>query len=308
MTSAKATSLRQAIHQHLLRNGPSFAEDVHADLVARGITTARTPGGVRTSLGGSRWCFQLPDKRWELTTRALTGVVLTVRPRSVLRDNVLWTHSDLEPFDSLLVDGSIPLLTGGTAQPGGGSIRTLTGPCGWLPDVAAGELIGLRWTGTALDVFGVDTPVADRPEDLADVRELFARHRRALRRPWDGSEIGLATVLLSVLREVPELFAQPRPPLSEIFPLAAHELRDTRLYLDRERTTTLTLHVPQRVFRELERRAALLGERLEDHATVLLGGASDRLVIDERPAPVWGYDWYEDDESDAVVRPLRSLP
>lgn len=316
MTTYRAATLRDGIHRHLQEHGPATAEEIHAALYASGVTSNPSSSSVRSSLSSSKFCFQHPDKRWDLTSRALTGVVLTVRPRSRLRTNVLWAHADLEPFDQLLVDGSVPLLTGGCATPGSGKIRTLIGPEGWLPDVPPDGLIGLRWTGSLLDVFAVDNPVESSPKALASLRLLFSQHHLSLRTtssyyPYDEKEVLFSSVLISALREVPELFASPQLPLSEIYAMKPAILKDPTVYED-ERTTTLTLDVPRRVHEELVRRAQLLGERLEDHAAVLLGGASDRVVVDrDTQSDLYRYERQGDDsfppENDRVVRPLRIL-
>lgn len=257
---------------------------------------------ARTSLGGCRFAFQLPDQRWDLTTRALAGVVLTVRPRSRLRDNVLWVHRDLEPFDGLLTRDRIPLRSGGSARLGGGQIRTLIGPDGWLPEVPAGELLALRWDGLALDLFAVAQPVST---DLPLVRELLGRHREGLARSY-GPPPEMAAVFISALREAPELFSVPQLPLSEVFPLRTDELTDTSLWEAHRDGRRLTLHLPHRVYDELHRRAELLGEHLADHAAVLLGAATDRVRVatGSRYANEYGYSDYRDDD---VLQPLRSV-
>ena len=294
-------SVRDAIHEHLIAHGPATAEEIHRALLDAGVTSGKTPSSIRTSLGSSRFAFQLPDQRWDLTTRALAGVVLTVRPRSRLRDNVLWVHRDLEPFDGLLTGDTIPLLSGGVARLGGGQIRTLIGPEGWLPDVPPGDLLGLRWTGRALDVFPVDQPVST---DLAPVRDLLRRHLEGLAKPY-GAHPEMATVFVSVLREAPQLFSTPQPPLSEIFSLSIAELSDASAWEAHTDGRRLTLHLPERVYDELQRRAEMLGEHLADHAAVLLGAASDRVKVAVRGR--YEQEYYEAYRDEDVTRPLRSV-
>ena len=298
-------SLRDAIQQHLLAHGPSSADDIHRALIAAEITSAKTPAGVRSSLTGSRFAFQLPDDRWDLTTRALAGVVLTVRPRSRIRHNVLWVHGDLEPFDALLTGDTIPLTSGGLVRRGGGRIRTLIGPDGWLPDVAPGELIALRWNGHALEVFAVDARV---PADATQIQALLRSHLASLRHDRYSTP-SLVTVLLSALREDPELFCTPQLPLSEVFPLPQAELTDTSPWEGQRDGRRLTLHLPHRVYDERERRARLLGEDLADHAAVLLGAASDRVKVEYRAYDLDRYDYRDDPDwlANEVVRPLRSI-
>lgn len=296
--------LREAIHRHLLLHGPSTAEEIHRVLLEDGTTSAKTATGVRQSLAGSPLAFPLPDGRWDLTTRALAGVVLTVRPRSRIRHDTLWVHDDLGPFDSLLTGRRLPLTAGGTAELGGGQVRTLVGPPGWLPDVQPGGLIGLRWTGVALEVFAAE--VAPEHRDVTDLRQLLKRHHVSLKTQYSYRETSLSAVLISALREDPEAFAQPRPPLSEIYPLSAEEVSDTSLWSAPEHAQRLVLEVPRRVHHELVRRAGLLGEPVAHHAAVLLGSAVDRvrLSVSDRWEP-W-HDYRDPDEpTGAAVYPLR---
>jgi hypothetical protein len=307
-------SVREALSEHLLLHGPATAEQLHQALLASGVTTAKTAQGIRTSLDGSRFTFQLADGRWDLTTRILAGVVLTIRPRSRLRDNVLWVHGDLEPFDGLLTPKVIPLLSGGCARLGGGAIRTLIGPDGWLPDLPEGDLLGVRWNGNALDVFAVEQPVPTDAAALAPIRRLLRQHSEGLSRPY-SFRAPLSTVFLSALREAPQLFANPLPPLSELFPLVDRELDDSAVWDSNRDGRPLTLRIPYRVYDELERRAQLLGEDLAEHAAVLLGGASDRVVVkvtSRYDEPYYGHDDDPRDDpeyvpSREVVVPLRSV-
>jgi hypothetical protein len=303
MPTQKQT-LREAIYQFLLTRGPSTAEAIHTTLLAEGVTTYKTPTGVRNALSASALAFQRPDGTWDLTTRALAGVVLTVRLRSRLRDNVLWVHDDLEPFDGLLEGRRIPLASGGTAELGGGQIRTLLGPEGWLPDVPAGHLMALRWTGGALEVFPVE--LAPEAADVTDLRELLRRHANGLHTPYGGT-LRLTTVLLSVLREAPDAFAQPRLPLSEILPWDSMEISDDSAWRADRDAQPLTLRLPRRVHDELARRAGLLGEHVADHAAVLLGAAVDRvrLTVSDRYDQWQDWQSYQEGPDEASVLPLR---
>jgi hypothetical protein len=119
----------------------------------------------------------------------------------------------------------------------------------------------------------------------------------------------MSTVLLSVLREAPDLFAQPRLPLSEILVSEPLELGDTNIWEPHGQARRLTLHLPDRVYDELARRAELLGERLEDHAAVLLGAASDRVRVNLPDTRSYSsYDYGFDPEELGAVRSLRSVP
>ncbi|MCW2669953.1 MAG: hypothetical protein JWO27_1850 [Frankiales bacterium] len=304
MVSRMPSPLTRAVQNHLMLHGPCTVEEIHEALAAQAIMTTRTATGVRNALTGSPFAFRLPDERWDLTSRAMSGVILTVRPRSRLRDSVLWVHRDLEPFDGLLTGREVPLLSGGCARLGGGSeVRTLVGPDGWLPEIPPGGLVGLRWSGHALDVFPIEQPVPTDPAALAPVRDLLRRHSESLSQPHRVKP-ELAAVFLSALREAPELFSQPLPPLSEILPLPEHAFDDTALWEAHRDGRRLTLHLPPRVYDELSRRADLLGEQVPDHAAVLLGAAVDRVqaLVRARHDPPYYEDRYRDDD---VLSPLR---
>ena len=292
------SSLTAAIHEHLLLHGPSTADEIHRALVDQAVTTAKTSSGVRNALSSYQLAFRMPDDRWDLTTRILTGVVLTVRARSRLRDGILWIHQDLEPFDGLLTQPSIPLLTGGSARlGGGGEIRTLVGPQGWLPEISSGDLIALRWTGHTLDVFPVEQTAPVDEQAVALARAVLRRHADSFpSSPHSRPQLG--GIFISALREAPDLFAQPLPPLSEILPLADRELADTSPWEAHRDGRRLTLHLPSRVYDEIDRRSKLLGEALPDHAAVMLGAAVDRakpLLCSDRvdayyEEPYWARD------------------
>ena len=303
--------LASAILDHLTRYGPSTAQELHAALYARGVTTAQTPTSVRNTLCSLRIAFERADERWDLTTRALTGVTLTIRPRSVLRDQVLWVHDDLAPFDGLLPSGDVPLARGGVVRRGGSDVRTFLGPEGWLPTIDAGGLVGLRWNGEALEVSTVD------PKDLPDeaalgaLRDLLCLHRGGLP-AYGGQGPTVSEILLSALREAPDMFTGPLPPLSELFPLPPRVVHETTQWEMHEPGERVTLHLPTRVLEELSRRAGLLGESVPTHAAILLGAAVDRAqrvpVRDDRDyAYSRGYDDYRYDSApyaDDIVRPL----
>ena len=298
------SSLTPAIEEHLRLHGPATADEIHRALVDQAVTTAKTSTGVRNALSSCSLAFRMPDDRWDLTTRILTGVVLTVRARSRLRDGILWIHQDLEPFDGLLGTAAVPLLSGGSARlGGGGEIRTLVGPEGWLPEITPGDLIALRWTGQALDVFALEqtTPIDEHAVALA--RTVLRRHADSLPSTY-RSRPQLGGVFISALREVPDLFAQPLPPLSEILPLSDREFGDTSVWEGHVDGRRLTLHLPKRVYDELERRARLLGEALPDHAGVMLGAACDRakpLLSGARDEPYYEEPYWARD----VVAPMR---
>ena len=298
-------TLSEALRQHLARHGPTTDVELHAALVTAGVTTAKTPQGVRSSLSSSPVTTQLPDGRWDLITRRLAGAVLTVRPRAVLRDDTLWIHGDLEPFT--LLGTRIPLAGGGEVQHRGPEIRTLIGPKGWLPDAAPGQLLALHWDGDALSV----TVLQDEPDParVLRVRELLLLHCPD-HRAYGGPSLTTAAIL-GALQEDPTLLAEPLLPLGELLPLPESFSAETGIWENHVAGRRLTVHVPQRVYGELERRAAMLGDRLSDYAGTLLGAAADRLAVQVDPCSC-RYTQFEPEryastpeESWADVVPLR---
>jgi hypothetical protein len=233
---------------------------------------------------------QRPDGRWDAAVRLLQGQVFTTRPRTS-RDDVVWTHRDLDPLTLL---PTLPLDSGGVLVRGKGQAECWTGPAGWLPALSEGGLLALRWTGTSLSASAVDVPAGDSG-DVRRVREILDRHARLDRHPvWNPRpEVSLARAVLSALVEAPDLFAAPLPPLRELVPLpeglrpcddGAPGTRDARIRV-------VEVPLPERVHGELVRRADLIGERLSEYAALLLGAAADR--VQPGPREYAGYDAYE---------------
>lgn len=276
-------SLIDAILDFLLGAGPTTDAAIHQYLVATGQTKAKTPTGVRSALNGSPLAYRLDDGRWDTTSRRLLGSVFTVRPRSRLRDGVLWVHQDLDPLEAIGIGQGIPLAQGGVVRRGGTEIRTLIGPPGWLPDITPGELLALRWADDGLHlsplakVPDLDDPVVRRTRLLLRAHSLVLAKSHA----WPEPPVGRwGRVVLSALAEDPDLFAQPLPPLSELLPLPQLVLHDPSVWESHGDSRRVTLHLPTRVYDELDRRAGLLGDRLPDFAAMLLGAATDRLQPD----------------------------
>ena len=300
------TSLATAtLLQHLLHEGPCTLEELHQHLLSRGRTKAKTPHTVRTTLISSVLAIELPDGRWDTTLRRLTRSIFTVRPRNRLRERILWVHQDLEPLDALAREHGFALASGGFARSGSTELRTLVGPEGWLPEVDAGEVLGLRWDGRLLHVEGpVDVPALTDPRVLR-ARELLRVHSHVLGRDtWRDPGVGRwSRVILSALQEDPDLFGEPLPPLNELLPLPEVLADDSSLWESHRDGRRITLHLPPRVYDELGRRADLLGDRLVDYAGMLLGAATDRLQpaarcscsYDDEPTPSWARYEPEDD-------------
>lgn len=290
-------ALIDAIRTHLLEHGPASPEELLAALRASGATTAKTPQGISSSLSSSRLTYRRADGTWDLQARRLAGVVLTTRPRSRLADGVLWVHRDLEPFT--LVGKALPLATGGVAQWRGDEVATLVGPRGWLPDTSPHQLLALRWTGSALQVDVVDRVASDVAVRRA--QSVLRDHVTSAGPRYYRSDLptDLCLTVLSALSEVPDLFAEPLPPLRELLPLPERFSAETGVWEAHGDRSTVTVRLPARVYDELSRRAGLLGDDVRDYAALLLGAAADRLTPAEtcrscRYEQDWAYRSWRD--------------
>jgi hypothetical protein len=302
-------SITNALRDHLLTHGPCTDVELHARVVEAGLTKAKTSAGVRSSLQSSHWAVRLPDGRWDVAARRLRGAILTVRPRAVLRDGVLWTHRDLEPFASLYVARALPLASGGTVHRGDSQPETMLGPPGWLPPLSPDGVLGLRWTGTALEVAHLTQLPAVDDARVVRARALFALHATHLTTSYGRPTPDLERIVLSALLEDPDLLREPLPPLSELLPLPEPAFDDPGIWEAHGNHRRVTLHVPTRVYGELERRSRMLGDRLPDYAAMLLGASLDRVtppVTYEEPRSfgAWREEPWEPYEDD-VVRQLR---
>lgn len=289
-----------AASDFLLEHGPLSLDQLHALAVERGLTKAKTPSSLANSLDASSY-IRRPDGRYDTAARLLRGQVFTTRLRSDPVDDVLWTYRDLDPLAAL---PQLPLVGGGALRRGESTAESWMGPPGWLPTTRPGDLLALRWDGTALHIElaqGIDDGSSERAREI---REVLARHARASRRQQYGysyePRTSLTHVVLSALVEDPDLFARPAMPLRELLPLP-EDLRpqDGGGERDPDRTANIVeVPLPLRVHQELARRADLLGERLQDYLTLLLGAAADRVQL---PPPRYDrYVPYDAEDADVV--------
>lgn len=299
-TARMTKAFASAAADFLLEHGPLSLEDLHVLALEHGLTRSKSPTSLAQSLEASAY-IRRPDGRYDAAARLLRGQVFTTRLRAGSQDDVVWTYRDLDPLAAL---PRLPLLTGGEMQRGAGAVESWTGPAGWLPTVAPGALLGLRWNGTTLDAIAADDVPAADSEAARNVREVLARHARAERRYGWSSEPrrSLTHVVLSALVEDASLFASPITPLRELLPLP-EDLRPqdaAGAERDPDRTAAIVeVPLPLRVHDELGRRADLLGERLPDYLTLLLGAAADRVQL---PPPRYDrYLPYVDREEEAVT-------
>lgn len=298
MTKAFAAAATDLILEH----GPLSLEQLHGFALQQGLTKSRNASSLAHSLDSSAYVCR-PDGRYDTAARLLRGQVFTTRLRTSEHAGVLWTSRDLDPFAAL---ARLPLASGGELRRGASAAESWTGPAGWLPTPGPRDLVALRWDGAGVHVtLAVDVPGGDS-DAARDVREVLGRHARGERRYGYTSprelRTSLTTVVLSALVEDATLFSQPLPPLRELLPLP-EDLRPQDADGERDPLRTATImEVPlvPRVHEELARRADLLGERLPDYLSLLLGAAADRVQL---PPPRYDrYAPYEDDHVGDVVR------
>jgi len=275
-------TLTAAVPDLLLEHGPLTLEQLHALAVERELTRSKNPSALRRYLEDAD-CVVRPDGRYDTAAALLRGQMFTTRPRPGERDGVLWTYRDLDPLAAL---SRLPLRDGGQVRRGEGPVQSWTGPDGWLPRLAPGGLVGLRWDGGALDVFAIQDVPAGDTDVVRDVREVLARHARSEHRyGWSSvPRTSLTRTVLSALVEDPQLFARPLPPLRELLPLP-EDLRpqDSLPGQDRDlRAHIVEVPLGLRVHDELARRADLLGERLPDYLSMVLAAAADRVQLQPR--------------------------
>lgn len=281
----------------LLEHGPLSLADLHALAVEHGLSRSKSPSSLSGSLARDHYVLR-PDGRYDTAARLLRGQVFTTRPRSAGDDGVLWTYRDLDPLASL---PRLPLARGGEMRRGASAVESWVGPAGWLPHPAPGELLGLRWDGTALHVEVVTAAASGASAAAHDAREVLGRHARAARTtPWSYEpRRPLTQTVLSALVENPTLFASPLPPLRELLPLPEDLRPQDAGERDPERTATIVeVPVPTNAHDELARRADLLGERLPDYLCLLLTAAADRVQL---PPPRYDrYVPYEPPDDDVI--------
>lgn len=266
----------------LLDHGPLTLEELHVLARDAGLTKSKTATTLKYSLDGDRF-VRRPDGRYDTAERLLRGQTFTTRPRPGEPDGALWTYRDLDPYAALR---RTPLACGGELRRGEGAVESWFGPQGWLPTTSAGDLLGLRWDGRAVHVAVVDEVPAGDSDVVRDVREVLGRHARAEHRyGWSSvPRTSLTRTVLSALVEDPSLFARPLPPLRELLPLP-EDLRPSDGDPGRDphlRARIVEVPLSLRVHDELARRADLIGERLPDYLSLLLGAAADRVQLAPR--------------------------
>lgn len=315
--------------EHIGNHGPMSVDELYQAARAANVTTARTTGTVTQAMRERSEFIQLPDGRYTVASRLLAGSLLTHR----VRDNrpareTLWTGREFGPFHTLLTQlRELPTDTGGkiSSSPYRPTIWDVSPD--WVPDVSAGELIGVRWTGSQLQASRV------RADDrrAGEVRAVLIRHRQRLDRerrhtysPMVIDRFGdIAEVALHALVEVPDLFAEPVPPLDELLGRTPAEcVRELHQSLNESFESDvhgrLSVDLPESLLDELAGRASRMGVPLGEYITGLLAAEAWRTVPRgtaayrrrlEPPYEPDAYDEYDREYDDVrPVRPLRPVP
>lgn len=214
-------------------SGPLPPSELAARAVAAGVTTSRDPERlVRTTLSRTDGFLRLPDDRYDAARRLLDGVVLTHRLLAPTGyQQVLYAGPELTPFSQLLAERPMPLAGGGEVRRSAVGIDGWAGPPGWLPDVNAGTLLGVRLRAGALTVEPVTDDEALLEARAGRVQSVAARHLGALGLD-DVAANGFALrreltgIVLRALAECPDLLAAAVPPLDETLRLPQPSWRE----------------------------------------------------------------------------------
>ncbi|WP_328325850.1 hypothetical protein OHA70_36595 [Kribbella sp. NBC_00382] len=218
-------SKRIVIHcaDQINSSGPLSPDDLAPAVAAAGLTKSGNPAAaVRAALRQSPVMVQLPDGRFDSVRRMLDGAALTHRVRYATKGRqVLFAGPELAPLDLLLVhDGSLALSSGDAVTASIGEFGGWCGPPDWLPDVPADSLLAFRlrngrlWVEPVPDEPPLSSPSTDR------LRVVLKRHLRSTDAlgEWQTRNT-LATLILRVLTEIPDLLLDPLPPLDEVLQL-----------------------------------------------------------------------------------------
>lgn len=244
------TTIAAAATQLLTEHRALASAELGRLIAAQGLIRAKHPDqAVSRALSGKLDFRRLSGGRWARPATLLEGITLTHRLTELERTSgVLAMTPDLGPFLALGPDG-IHLPDGGHYHllvdtealdaTNGRSDFALHGPTGWLADVPSGQLLHVRFAGTALRFAAGPEPTA--AARLA-VRRLVnsADQRLALDAAKKPTLLDLPPVVwiegmvLELLVDDPGLFAQPLPPIQEA--IAAGGLEAHRGWLGRPGT------------------------------------------------------------------------
>ena len=267
-------------------------------------------------LYGSPTFVGLPDGRGSNLLHVLEGRWLTQRMRhpTAGRDDV-WITSALAPLQTLLIHAELPLASGGRLACAEFFHPALVGPAGWVPSVAAGDLLGFRVIDGSVDVAAVESPTQS-PSGEQRGRDLVSRH---LRRADDWYDDGggnnrrwaLSQAIAGALLEDPAVLTDPWLPLDELLQDPCHDQhrfswRDAAAAWQEGATSFSIQDMPEYLHVELNRRAARYGMQLDQFIIALLGHLAWRTPFAEDLGP-WE-SWEPELDERPSGQQLRALP
>jgi hypothetical protein len=298
---------------HISDQGPSTLAELARAAVDAEITQARNPEtAVRAAIRDDRRIMARPDERYDTAVRLLDGATLTHRVRFSPRGRQeLFAGRELAPFTECFTDGRLSLASGGVVHLAPAGAPAWCGPPGWLPDVAAGTLLALTINGGRLSVRPVTLDSAAITGRVRLLRTTLARHAGWLTGRLPSLGVPLTRTVLSALVEVPDLLAEPLPPLDEVLALPAEPWADPWadeiVQARRDGETLLIPGVPNGLAAELRERAELNGLPLSDYVIMQLAANAWRLQPPCQHQPEFPHsrEWQWPPEDDAEVIPFE---
>ncbi len=258
--------------EYLGKHGPAPVETIYQAAYAAGVTAARTSTSVTQAMRDRSTFIQLPDGRYTCAQRLLVGATFTHRVSGDRAgDQYVWPGPELEPLRQVVKDlGEIPVEGGGSVQVNGYGQEIWKVPAGTLDGVPPGGLLAFTFTGSHLRTTPLKSDLTRHEPGVAAVRAVLIRHRRRALESnqrygystWSAKE-DLGRIVLSALAEVPDLLAEPVPPLDELVGMSPAEAVNL-LYegisdvLEREHRLNVSLDMPEPLYATLEARANLL--------------------------------------------------
>lgn len=302
------------IYEFLSESGPKTIEELGNWAADLGLTKARNPGNyVKDKIRYDRRFVCGDDDCWTTVARVLDGRWFTHRVRhDEVAAEALSDELDLGPVYRAV--GAEPTYSyAWQRRDEVVALRsTLSGPFHWLPELAPGDLVGLRFDHGRLDVQRIGE--ATRTLDGARLAQLL---RQSVRRPseFDGrlSTHSVTEQVINALAADADLLREPTLPLSELVPELdrpagsdligsgsgcdfAYDTGDGCWRCRREATSVIRLEVPSRVLDDAQRAASLQDSSLAD------------LVMDEVNGLLAALTGASIDNDDIRRQTPRSLP
>ncbi|MEO6715524.1 MAG: hypothetical protein ABIM89_19150 [Mycobacteriales bacterium] len=222
--------IADVMFQQMLESGPQDVAAMGELAASLGLTTARVPAAVVTQRlrDDERFC-ELPDGRWTTLLAVLEGRWFTHRIRA---DEVIAGALTDELDLGIMFAAARAGIVSKGGEPMWARNHYLAAAGSWLPDVRAGDIIGMTVAGGAVDVVAL-------PE-FAGISQAGKRVADAVRSSMRVNSRSymycLAADATRALKEAlvadPLLLSAPVPPLSELVPEAAD--RPTREWFSTE--------------------------------------------------------------------------